>query len=649
MNKSLKRQVNEIPNIFIGATFEEIKKNLIDWLRGQDDFLDYDFSGSQLNVLVDLLAYNTLYIQQFSNAALYESFIRTANLRSSVVQSAQDMGYMPSSKTAASDTILVQCTHALDQQQIRIPRGTKFLGTPPDISVKPYNFVVMEDVTIQRDKNKKYIDLVKIAQGRIVRTELLYDPEKPILIRDPKIDRSKVKVWVEGALWEDATYEGMVFTGSTKGVFYMRETIDEHTEIFFGEGETSIAVAGRAIESNYVGGLKPTTGAVIVIEYLATDGEDANGCRNYTYVDTLQFIQVEKITENPSESRDYVGADGGGEPEEIERIRELAPLKRESQQRCVTASDYEAFVSEQFGSIVQAVQCFTDSDKPGYAFIAIKPKSGLQLTSFQREDIRDALQQHNLAPITPSIMSPNYLFLRHDIKVTYQMNTLVESEQWLEGKVIEQIDKYYIDEVEIFNKSFAKSRLLTYIDNSDISIIGSTAKISMVREIDSYIMTPPSGIKYYNQVVPGSFVTSDIDYSKEPEGESYPIRLAGTMPNENGVGYIVAGPFADGDITPTQNEDHIGEEYIGSDFQKRPNSGDRKKYYIIGTIDYPADNIYWNFGAISVASSNAQTANIELMADPGEDNIFTKDGSLIVFENDLRPQYTKITMEPIAQ
>lgn len=634
---NLKRQVNSIPEVFTSATFEELKTDFVNWLRGQDEFKDYDFKGSRLNVLIDLLAYSNLYIQQFSNSALFESFIRTANLRSSVVQAAQDMGYFPSSKTSSTVSLMLDCTHKLNPQSIKIPRGTKFLASLKTAPSKPYNFVVKEDVNVVRDKNGHYFPIINLVQGRIVRTQLEFDVSQPILIRDQHMDRHNVRLWVNGTPWTDWTNRSMVTIGGTSTVFYMRETVDGFTEIFFGEGEASYSSTNGLLQSDYIGGLKPTAGSTIVIEYIRTDGADANGAINFSYADTIQYISVEDIIENYDNSSDYVGASGGGDPETIERIRELGPLKRESQRRCVTTTDYESFVSERFGPVIQAVQCFTDSDKPGYAFLAIKPKDGLRLSSIQREDIQNYLNEFNISTITPSVMSPNYLFLRHNIKVTYSMNKLVESEQWLQGRVIDQIDKYYQDEVEIFNSSFHKSRMLTYVDNADISVLGSSAEISMVREIDNFYKTPMAGIKFYNKIEPRSVFSSEFDFNYS-ETESYPIRLASTEPEGDlQKANIVIGPFKPGHVTGYT-------PYTKDDFAKF-GEGD---YFVIGEVIHEEDYIYWDIGAINISSDKFLVPSIELFANPTEDNIFSKNGSLIVFENDLRPEYTKITMEPIA-
>lgn len=621
-----------IPNIFKGATFDEIKSDLIDWLGNQDEFKDYDFTGSRLNVLTDLLAYCTLYIQQFSNSALFESFIRTAVLRSSVVQHAQDMGYMPDSRTASSTTLLLKATNPLNPTSIRIPRGTKFVGTVE--RTDNYPFVTLDDVTIIRGQNNTYESLVNVYQGRIVRTELKFDGISQILIRDPNIDRSKVRVWVDGSPWVDWTNNSMVDISGASNVFYMRETVDQTTEIFFGEGEASTEIAGGALVANYIGGLKPNIGSTIVIEYLSTRGEPANGSRDFAYTDTLQNIVITDLIENPTDDADYVGTQGGGDPEDIERIRELAPVMRESQRRCVTATDYESFVSHKFGSVVQAVQCFTDSEKRGYAFIAIKPKQGLRLTTVQKEDIENYLSQYNLAPITPAVIDPNYMYIKSKIKVTYNLSELYNSEEWLRGQIIDSIDRYYTDEVEIFNKNFSKSKMLTRVDSSDDSIIGSSAEISLVREADNFFKTPMAGISFHNAISKGSVNSSTINFTKN--NVTYEVNYVSTSQ----TGKILIGPFADGDIPAS--------EYSGNDFTKTTVGG-RNKYYEVGTVDYALSVINFDLGILPVPAESFAGAYIEIEALPVDDTIFAKDGTLIVFENDLRQQYTAITLEAISQ
>ena len=642
-----KINISEIPEIFTASTYGEIRRKLLDWLSNQDEFKDYDFAGSRLSVLVDLLAYNTLYIQQFANSALYESFIRTANLRSSIVQHAQDMGYFPTGKKASKTTVRFTASHAnTGVRAITIPKGTKFVGMVDNVD--SYQFCTWEDVVIELGKNGLYISLLDLYQGNMVRTGMKYEKDGKIILKDKTIDRDLIRVYVDGAEWTDWTNKPMVSISGTANVFYMRETIEGELEVYFGEGEGGIQVDEEKglMMNNYVGGLKPAVGSEIIIEYLSTDGETANGAISMTYVDTIDKIVVEKVEDNPYSDRNFVGSIGGGEPESAERIRELAPVLREAQRRCVTARDYETFVSFKFGNVVQAIQCFTDNEKPGYAFIAIKPTSGLTLTTVQKEDIQEFLKDYNIATISPIILDPNYLYVKQNVKVTYNLNELSETEEWLQGQVLDSIDKYYTNEVEIFNKSFHVSKMLKYVDNSDVSILGSSATIGLARELTNFYASPMSGIKFLNTITDGSLVSSEFTYE---DGEHvYDVHYVGTKANSENkqTGDVLVGPFRDEKVFSV-NGTPI-EEYKGTDFVKDTREG-FTKYYKVGSINYVTDEIEFDLGVLQIDITDVRGAYIELSATPTNDNIFTKDGSLIVFEHDLRPQYTTITMEAISQ
>jgi hypothetical protein len=640
---------SEIPKIFDASTYGEIRKKLLDWLSNQDEFKDYDFAGSRLSVLVDLLAYNTLYIQQFANSALYESFIRTANLRSSIVQHAQDMGYFPSAKKASKTTVRFSASHAnTGVRAITIPKGTKFVGMVD--RVDSYEFCTWEDVVIELGKNGLYQALLDLYQGNLVRTGMIYEKDGKIIIKDQTLDRDLVRVYVNGAEWTDWTNKPMVSITGTANVYYMRETIDGDLEIYFGEGagQSEVDEDKGLMMNNYVGGLKPSVGSEIVVEYISTDGESGNGAVDITYVDTIDKVIVERVEENPFGDKDFTGALGGGEPESAERIRELAPVLREAQRRCVTARDYETFVSYKFGNVVQAIQCFTDNEKPGYAFIAIKPTAGLTLTTVQKEDIHNFLKDYNIATISPVVLDPNYLFVRQNVKVTYNLNELSETEEWLQGQVLNSIDTYYKNEVEIFNKSFHVSKMLKYVDNSDISILGSSATIGLVRELTNFYASPMSGIKFLNTITQGSVVSSEFSFV-ESSTEMYDIKYVATRANSANKqeGKILVGPFKDSHVF-RNGQNQVINPYTGTDFNKTTRPG-YTKYYSVGTINYVTDNIEFDLGILNIDVEQVRGAYIELSAIPTEDNIFTKDGSLIVFEHELRPQYTTINMEAISQ
>lgn len=648
----------EIPAVFNAATFPEIQQSLKNFLQNQDEFKDYNFDGSRLSVLIDMLAYNTLYIQQFSNAALYESFIRTANLRSSVVQHAQDMGYLPSIKAAASATVRATITYSpseLSPMTIKLPYGTKFTGSIQNIEF--FDFVTWENVSVIRGINRDYITALDLVQGRIIRQQMVFQKDSLLIINDKNIDRKYVRVMVNGAQWSDWTNRPIVQIDGASSVFYMRETIDGFTEIFFGEGKEEITANGM-LKASYVGGLRPSVGSTIVIEYIQTDGKIANGCKNFDYVGTIPNLVFQKVEENIYNDKDYVGADGGGDEESIERIRELAPIMRETQRRAVTASDYESFVSYQFGNIVQAIQCYTNIEKPGYAFIAIKPKSGLYLTTVQKEDIQNFLKQYNIATIMPIVQSPNYLYVTKNVNVTYSINDLSQTQEWLQGQVLDAIDRYYTEQVEIFNKGFYTSKMNGYVDNADISILGTTTTIGLVREEENYFTSPMSGVNFLNPIKEQSVYSTEILFEVpihiDPiTGEDiydyyvhYVCTAANDVPDQDGnvnidSGITLIGPFKDGDVTALQ-------PYLGTDFDRQIIEG-RSLYYEVGSIDYPTNSVYYNLGALDIDSERFTSAYIELHATPIAQNINIDSGSLIVFENELRPQYTTITMEAITK
>lgn len=637
-----KINTSEVPNIFTAGTYSEIRKELLDWLSNQDEFKDYDFSGSRLSILVDLLAYNTLYIQQFSNSALYESFIRTANLRSSIVQHAQDMGYFPSGRKSSKTTVRFTATHAnTGIRAITIPKGTKFVGTVD--KVDPYQFCTWEDVVIELGKNGQYISLLDLYQGSLVRTGMKYEKDGKIIVKDKSIDRDQIRVYVNDAEWANWTNKPIVGISGTANVYYMRENLDGELEIFFGEGEggQNVDEENGILSNHYVGGLKPSVGATVVVEYISTSGEKGNGAKSITYVDTIEKIIVEKVDENPYGDANYTGSAGGGEPEDAERIRELAPVLREAQRRCVTARDYETFVSYKFGNVVQAIQCFTDNEKPGYAFIAIKPTAGLTLTTVQKEDIQTFLSDYNIATITPIVLDPNYLFIRQKVKVTYNLNELSETEEWLQGQVLNNIDTYYSNEVEVFNKSFHVSKLLKYVDNSDISIMGSSMSLGLVRELTNFYASPMTGVKFLNSVKKNSVYSSEFSFDQTPE-LSYMISYKSVASSDENIGDIIVGPFSD-DLVFSDDKGRIKAH------SKRTSDTNINSYYKVGSYNYITDILEFDLGILNISQDKLRAAYIEINAEPLSDNIFTKDGSLIVFEHELRPEYTTIEMEAISQ
>ena len=632
------------------GSFESIKQNLTEFMEGQEEFKDYDFSGSRLNVLMGLLAYNTMYMQHYSNAALYEGFQRTANNRSSVIQHAQDDGYNPAAMSAATHTVRIKGSHLNNPVQVSLPVGTRFSA---DVNgVNYYDFVTWEEhilIGVKEDPLNPSPELIyegniELIQGVIGRQEYIYTDGMTLTLRDPDLDRNYVRVLVDGAEWTNWTDKSIVNTTGGSSVYYVRETVDGYTEIYFGEGEeTDYVESAGAYNPKYIGGLKPVGGQKITVTYIKTTGPNANGSQRFTFADDINnfLVRDEDINDNPYDDDNFVGAIGGGYPEGTERIRGLAPLLRESQRRCVTKHDYETFISQKYGNIVQAIQAFGSSNKPGYVFIAIKPIDGLTVPQVIKEDMQNYLDEFNIITITPQIVDPQYLYVRHDLKVNYRTGSIPEGADYLKAQIIDSISNYYDEEVEIFEASFHVSRMLAKVDVSHPSILGSRCDINLVREVYAFTQTPMAGISFINPITHRSVSSAEVTYVPE----EYSVYIKSTDGTTVGAavntGKLLLGPFADGDITNKP-------EYTGTDFDRVDIDG-RTKYYEIGTVAYDTGLMDYDFGELGKNTSDWDvTGNLVIDATPTRTNLYTDDGTLIVFENKLRPEYTTITLEGIA-
>ncbi|CAM0100020.1 baseplate wedge subunit [Vibrio phage K567] len=641
------------------GSFETIKQDLIKYLKGQDQFKDYDFKGSRLNVLTDLLAYNTMYMQHYSNAALFEGFIRTAQKHSSVVQHAQDMGYAPSSLSASTHTIGIKAYNAANPVEITLGTGTRFSADVDGI--ENYGYIVWEPHILIGAKEDAldpasplvYQDQIDVVQGTLGRYETTFSETQSITIKDPDLDRNYVRVFVDSAEWTNWTDKSIVNVSGGSNVFYLRETVDGYTEVYFGEGElTDFTETAGAYDPQYIGGLRPIEGQRVRVQYVKTQGPVANGSKNFTWADDIPNFQLDdkNIDDNPNDDENFVGSIGGGYAEGTERIRELAPVFRESQRRCVTKLDYETFVSQKFGNIVQAVQAFGSTEKPGYVFISIKPKSGLTLPQVARADIEDYLKEFNIVTITPKVVDPDYLYIKHDLVVNYRTGSLSEGADYLKAQITDAISDYYYNDVEIFNASFHVSKMLGYVDDAHDSILGSRCDISLIRELVNFSQTPMSGYSFLNPIIERSVNSEAITYIAHDCEVFIKSTDRRTTETQEDIGTLLLGPFSEGTITDPIDPE-TGEpttEYTGDDFNREVIDG-RSLYYRIGTVNYATGMLDYEFANLGVNTSEWDVVgNLVVSASPTRSNIYTDDGSLIVYENELRPQYTDIFLEGIS-
>lgn len=609
---------------FSALTFQEVKARIIDHFKNSDAFKDYNFVGSHLNTLIDGLAYAALYQGMFANASLFESFLQSARTRGAVVLAAQNLGYIPASMRGSSMMLDVTMTYNQPGNKplsVKIPFGYKFFGTIGD---SKYEFTTFKENILTRNTAGTYTGQVQVVQGKIVRQQYTWANDLRIFIRDQTIDRRYIRIRVNGAEYTKSNNAARV--KASDPVYYFRETLEGYTEIYFGAGEIEV-IEGQPNLESYVGGLKPSIGQSIIIEYLAVKGAEANGVQTFKSVDSVPNFDMAIVIPAGEQSS------GGGDKENIERIRVVAPKVYESQGRCVTAQDYEAFVLKEFGSIVDAIRCWGDNTKPGYAFIAIKPVGALAMNKAQKDAIEEYLKMYNIVTISPKVVTPDYLFIEHTAEVDFRVTELNVSEDELYNSILSSIQNYYNDNITAFSSSFHVSKLLAYIDDTNPAILGSACAIRMIKEMEDNYLTPSAGVDFLNTITTRRFVSSDIQYKKNPN-DVYNVQIRGTD-----SGKLVIGPFK------TTSGIAVA-RYTANDFD-RVGTSPNNIYFEVGTINYTSGNVYFNLAALGSVRTDFGVSVLRLYATPDESDIYTKNGSLIVYEPLLRPSYITLTINPI--
>jgi len=654
MDKNTLTNIYDTSNLPVSsADFESIKQDLINFYKDTDEFKDYNFEASHMSQQMNLLAYVTLYNQQYSNTALFESFLRTAQTREAVVQNAQDKGYIPSSVSCTKDKInFIATTNGdTDPISILIPSNTSFVGTLEGLD--DFNFITWEDTTIEFDATTgTYHSYLDIIQGNKAVQYFTYDSITDIILYDTDIDRDYMNVYVTDnvgnttAQYTNWSSKSALSVDPSAPVFYVNETTDGFTRIYFGAG---VQDATDPTTYNYIGGLSPSVGSSIKVEYIKTQGASANGTTAYEFNGSLLNVIVESVTSNPLNDSLWNGSYGGGAAESTEHIRNTASIYQETQQRCVTQYDYEAFVRLQFASYVQAISAYGTSDKPGYVFLAIKPVDALILTELQQQEIISFLQPYNILTITPVIVEPDYLYINHYINANYVASSVPQGTAFLKNQIIDSIDTYYTDKVESFGGAFHTSKSLQYIDSSNSAILGSNINISLIFEVPGVYLTntPQNGVSFMNPLL-DIWSKSTIEF-KNDSNDDTPTNFNMFSIDSD----IVVGPFNVNDITNGSTPYASGSYVLtrindlGKQYTETLIINDSEDlYYSIGEIDKNTGTLIYDFNNIGI-SNNIYTADLVLEGAPVRTNIYSSNGGLIVFEPKLRPDYITITLEQI--
>ena len=458
--------------------FDGIKANLKTFLSQQDEFTDYDFEGSGMSVLLDTLAYNTHYLAYNANMLANEMYLDSADLRSSVVSLAKQVGYTPTSCTASTATIDVLVNNA-SGATLTMSRGTKFTTT---VDGQSYSFVNNADVSIPPASGiYKFSNLV-IHEGSYLNykyTTNTSDIDQRFIIPNDSVDTTTLTVKVQASSSDSTTRTYTLATGitgidDTSEVYFLQEVEGGRFEVYFGDG-----VMGKAISD----------GNIVIFDYINTNRDAANGASSFTLSGTVGGFSSATVTT-------ISNAAGGTGLESITSIKYNAPRDYSAQDRAVTAEDYKTLVKSLYAN-AQSVQVYGGEDAAipdyGKVYISIKAKSGSNLTVATKESIVTSLKSYAVASVTPVIIDPETTYITLVVNFKYNSGRTTKDVTTLQTNVLTAIASYNNNTLEDFAGMFRYSQLLQSINEADTSILSNITTVKMYK---FFTPTLSSALKY---------------------------------------------------------------------------------------------------------------------------------------------------------
>jgi len=458
--------------------FENIKSSLKRFLSNQTQFKDYDFEGSSMAVLLDLLAYNTHYLAYNANFVANEMFMDTAQLRSSVASLAKLVGYTPNSARAPIADLKLVINDATGST-VTIPAGTKFSSSIDGLT---YTFVTVGDHVVQPVDGVYTAQSLNVYEGTYVSYNYTFDSsdiDQRFLIPSDRADSTTIKVAVQNSASDvtTATYNKATSITELNGdskVYFLQEAEDGQYEIYFGDG---------------VIGKKLADGNIISISYVVTNKTEANAATTFSLQGSISGFTDVTITVNSS-------AQGGAEPESLQSIKTSSANFYASQDRAVTVEDYKSKTKQLYAN-VQSVSAWggEDNDVPFYGrvYISILPTSGSNLTESTKSRIITDLKKYSVASVTPVIVDPEItnIILRSSIKFDAGATTKVADA--IKSDVITTISNYNANTLQSFDNMFRHSKVIGLIDDTDESILSNVTTVQLRK---SFTPTIGSSQKY---------------------------------------------------------------------------------------------------------------------------------------------------------
>ena len=458
--------------------FENIKGSLKRFLSNQNEFKDYNFEGSSMAILLDLLAYNTHYLAYNANFVANEMFMDTAQLRSSVASLAKLVGYTPNSARAPIADLKLVINDGTGAT-ITIPAGTKFSSAIDGLT---YTFVSIADKTVQPVDGVYTCQSLEVYEGTYVSYNYTFDSsdiDQRFLIPSDRADSTTIKVAVQNSASDTTsnTYTkatSITELDGTSKVFFLQEAEDGQFEIYFGDG-----VIGKALDD----------GNIITISYVVTNKTEANGATTFSLSGSISGFNDVTLTVNSS-------AQGGGEPEALQSIKTNASSFYSAQDRAVTTEDYKTKVKQLYAN-TQSVSAWggEDAETPFYGrvYISILPTSGSNLTDSTKDRIVKDLKKYSVASVTPVIIDPETTDIVLTSTVKFDEKTTTKVGDTIKSNVITTITNYNANTLQSFDTMFRHSKLTGLIDDTDNSILSNITTVQLRK---SFTPTIGSSTKY---------------------------------------------------------------------------------------------------------------------------------------------------------
>lgn len=441
----------------LDLNFENLRKGLKDYLKSRPDFLDYDFEGSAMSLLIDLLAYNTYQNNYYTSMIGNEMFLDSAQLRASVVSRAKALGYTPRSVVGSRTTLRLVFSN-VNTYRFTIPKYSLVFGA--DIDGVSYNWTNDKSYEVINNDGVFSVD-VELVEGDLFDFQWTIDlsQKQKFIIPNDSVDITTLSVEVQNSVSDLTTYRwnranDIVSIDSETRVYWVQEVEDEQFELIFGDD-----VVGRGLEN----------GNILTVTFRIANGSETNGVSFFTGPSSIEGFFYTATVLTPS--------DGGADIQTIDQIKFVAPKNYEVQNRAVVSTDYERLIRQNFSYIGSLRVWGGETNEPplyGKVFISVKPTIGFTLGQLQKDNIKNFLKQYNALTTDIVFIDPTFLYVSPQIKVIWDSTKTTLTENEIREGIISAVEDFAANNLDTFDRSILyHSRFTDVVDESDVAVLSN--------------------------------------------------------------------------------------------------------------------------------------------------------------------------------